>query len=86
MKLVKGLKKTGCVIYALEEQQRAIGLRQASVPLQNLIIVAGNEITGVDPELLDLCDQIIYIPMGGEKRSFNVAIAFGIAAYALTTK
>jgi 23S rRNA (guanosine2251-2'-O)-methyltransferase len=86
VKLVKGLKKTGCVIYALEEHQRAIGLGQVSAPIQNLIIMAGNEITGVDPELLDLCDQIVYIPMSGEKRSFNVAIAFGIAAYALTTK
>jgi 23S rRNA (guanosine2251-2'-O)-methyltransferase len=86
VKLVKGLKKTGCVIYALEEHQRAIGLGQVSAPIQNLILMAGNEITGVDPELLDLCDQIVYIPMSGEKRSFNVAIAFGIAAYALSTK
>jgi tRNA G18 (ribose-2'-O)-methylase SpoU len=30
-----------------------------------------------------LCDTIYYIPMRGQKRSFNVAIAFGIAAYAL---
>jgi 23S rRNA (guanosine2251-2'-O)-methyltransferase len=52
-----------------------------SIP-QSLLIV-GNEVTGVDPGLLDLCDQIFYIPMLGEKTSFNVAIAFGIAAYAL---
>jgi 23S rRNA (guanosine2251-2'-O)-methyltransferase len=37
----------------------------------------------VDPELLDQCDRIYYIPMHGQKRSFNVAVAFGIAAYAL---
>jgi 23S rRNA (guanosine2251-2'-O)-methyltransferase len=86
VKLVKGLKKTGHAIYALEEHQRAIGPGQVPVTLPNLILILGNEITGVDPELLDLCDQILYIPMGGEKRSFNVAIAFGIAAYALTTK
>jgi tRNA G18 (ribose-2'-O)-methylase SpoU len=48
------------------------------------ILIVGNEVTGVDPELLDLCDQIFYIPMRGEKKSFNVAIAFGIAAYALS--
>jgi tRNA G18 (ribose-2'-O)-methylase SpoU len=47
------------------------------------VLLVGNEVTGVDPELLDLCDQIFYIPMRGEKKSFNVAIAFGIAAYAL---
>jgi 23S rRNA (guanosine2251-2'-O)-methyltransferase len=50
------------------------------------VFIVGNEVTGVDPELLDLCDQIFYIPMRGEKKSFNVAIAFGIAAYALRVK
>jgi tRNA G18 (ribose-2'-O)-methylase SpoU len=54
-----------------------------SAPILSVLIV-GNEVTGVDPELLDLCDHIYYIPMRGEKKSFNVAIAFGIAAYAMT--
>ena len=40
-------------------------------------------VTGIDPELLELCDAMYHIPMHGEKKSFNVAIAFGIAAYAL---
>jgi tRNA G18 (ribose-2'-O)-methylase SpoU len=48
-------------------------------------LIVGNEITGVDPELLDLCDEILYIPMRGDKKSFNVAVAFAIAAYALNT-
>jgi tRNA G18 (ribose-2'-O)-methylase SpoU len=50
---------------------------------EHRVLVVGNEVTGVDPELLDLCDQILYIPMRGEKKSFNVAIAFAISAYAL---
>jgi tRNA G18 (ribose-2'-O)-methylase SpoU len=36
--------------------------------------------------LLELCDEIFYIPMRGEKKSFNVAMAFSIAAYALNAK
>jgi tRNA G18 (ribose-2'-O)-methylase SpoU len=87
VKLVRGLKAEGWKIYALEEDARAAeigrspGLTFQSPTLQVLLV--GNEVTGVDPELLDLCDQIFYIPMRGEKKSFNVAIAFGIAAYAL---
>jgi len=46
-------------------------------------LIIGNEIVGVDPHLLDLCDEIYHIPMLGEKKSFNAAVAFGIAAYAL---
>jgi tRNA G18 (ribose-2'-O)-methylase SpoU len=47
------------------------------------VLIAGNEVTGIDPELLVLADSILYIPMRGQKRSFNVANAFSIAAYAL---
>jgi len=86
VKMVKGLKKTGHRIYALEEHKRATDLTLLSGTPQHSILIIGNEVTGVDPELLEICDQILYIPMRGEKRSFNVAIAFGIAAFALSTK
>jgi 23S rRNA (guanosine2251-2'-O)-methyltransferase len=84
--LTKGLKSEGWRISALEEDQRARAISdrasaQPAAPRQVLIV--GNEITGVDPGLLDQCDRIYYIPMHGQKRSYNVAIAFGIAAYAL---
>jgi tRNA G18 (ribose-2'-O)-methylase SpoU len=88
VRLVKGLKGEGWKVYALEDDVRAAEISHApratfkSPTLQVLIV--GNEVTGVDPELLDLCDKIFYIPMRGEKKSFNVAIAFGIAAYALS--
>ena len=84
VKLVKGLRKADRRIYALEEHERAIEISQVvDHPPTDSILIVGNEITGVDQDLLELCDQILYISMGGEKRSFNVAIAFSIAAYAL---
>jgi tRNA G18 (ribose-2'-O)-methylase SpoU len=86
IKLVKGLKKNGRTIYALEVHERAIEIGQLSRPPGDSILIVGNEVTGVDPELLDLCDHLVYIPMIGEKRSFNAAIAFSIAAYALSSK
>ena len=91
VKLVKGLKKEGMNLLALEEDERAKPIKgtSSSVSLhstsaQRNILILGSEVTGVDPELLDLCDEILYIPMRGEKKSFNVAMAFSIAAYALT--
>lgn len=86
LKLVKGLKKEGWRILALEEDQRAKQLNHFSASTQRSVLVIGNEVTGVDPELLDLCDEILYIPMYGDKKSFNVATAFGIAAYELNGK
>lgn len=82
VKLVMGLKKEGWNILALEEDPRAMQI-DVPVKMDNAVLIIGNEITGIDPELLDLCDEIIQIPMHGEKKSFNVAVAFGIAAYAL---
>lgn len=85
VKLVKGLKKEGWVIWALEEERRAKPLKKTKRKIdQRTVLIAGSEVTGVDPELLDLCDEVFYIPMYGEKRSFNVAVAFGIAGFTLS--
>ncbi|HEX9839801.1 MAG TPA: RNA methyltransferase [Anaerolineales bacterium] len=84
LKLVNGLKKEGWKIFALEEDERAVEVGQIGNLTYRTVLIVGNEVTGVDPELLELCDTIYYIPMRGKKRSFNVAIAFGIAAYALS--
>jgi 23S rRNA (guanosine2251-2'-O)-methyltransferase len=85
VKLVKGLKRDGWKVYALEDDTRAVPIKSnphSRTSRQELLIL-GSEVTGIDPELLGLCDAIYYIPMRGEKKSFNVAIAFSIAAYAL---
>lgn len=81
--LITGLKRDGWKVYALEDDARAISIQKQDGREEKSVLILGNEVTGVDPELLDLCDAIYYIPMRGEKKSFNVAIAFGIAAYAM---
>jgi 23S rRNA (guanosine2251-2'-O)-methyltransferase len=85
VKLEKDLKLKGWKVGALEEDQRALPISQFINPQTNspFVLILGSEVTGVDPELLDLADLIYYIPMRGKKRSFNVANAFSIAAYAL---
>jgi len=86
--LVTGLKREGWRIIGLEEHLQGISIEETPSPGGNnkpgVVLIVGNEITGVDPGLLELCDQIMTIPMRGEKKSLNAAIAFGVAAYALT--
>ena len=81
----QNLKKDGHTLIALEQDSRAKSLDVIKVKMlpQTGVLIIGNEITGVDPEILELCDQIVHIPMYGQKRSFNVEVAFAIAAYAL---
>jgi tRNA G18 (ribose-2'-O)-methylase SpoU len=77
------LKAAGNTLVALEQDERSIPLtrfiktQSASLPL---ILIVGNEVTGVDPGLLELSDHIVHIPMLGRKKSLNVEVAFGIAA------
>lgn len=52
-------------------------------PSQKVILVVGNEIVGIDPDILSLCSRTLFIPMQGIKGSLNVSVAFGIAAYHL---
>ena len=49
-----------------------------------IALIIGNETAGIDPGLLALCERIVFIPMAGHKRSLNVAVAYGIAAFWLT--
>lgn len=84
VKLVKGLKKEGWKVFGLEENEKALSINEKKKIKNDAVLIVGNEIAGVDPGLLNLCDQVLFIPMRGEKKSFNVAVAFGIAAQALT--
>jgi tRNA G18 (ribose-2'-O)-methylase SpoU len=84
--LAQSLKAEGKILWALETTPAACSLFEIqSIPAhQALVLVVGNEVSGIDPQILELCDQTLFIPMVGYKRSLNVAVAFGIAAYHLT--
>lgn len=77
------LKQAGTALWALESFPHSISIFQAAqkVPDRPLLLIVGNELAGVDPELLAICDQIVYIPMRGIKESLNVAVAFSIAVF-----
>ena len=50
---------------------------------KHIIMILGNEISGIDPEVLLLANEVVHIPMAGAKTSLNVAVAAGIALYQL---
>lgn len=84
VELISALKQEGWKIYALEETKKAKDIQKLKTnPKEKVVLILGSEVTGVDPDLLKTADEIISIPMQGGKRSFNVSVAFAIAAYAL---
>jgi 23S rRNA (guanosine2251-2'-O)-methyltransferase len=77
------LRNNGYTIVALEQDSRAIMLHDYKTP-DKLVLLLGEEVHGISKELIDQCDEIIEIPMVGEKESFNVSVATGIALYGLS--
>lgn len=76
------LSREGYMIAALEQTDRAIDLAdfKSSKPVA---LVVGNELGGIDEELLDKIALHLQIPMHGQKESFNVAAAAAMALYHL---
>lgn len=77
------LKKQGYQIVALEQNKKSIRLDKFSHP-DNIALLLGEEVNGIEADLLNQCDCIIEIPMKGKKESFNVSVAIGIALYQLS--
>ena len=70
-------------IVALEQATNSVNLRSYHPP-EKIALLLGEEVHGITPELLKQVDDIIEIPMHGQKESFNVSVAAGIALYALS--
>lgn len=89
LEAARTLVNIGRRLWALENDPQASmlyevqSLAAGSGVNHSAVLVVGNEVSGIDPELLALCERVLYLPMHGMKRSYNVAVAFGIAAHYL---
>jgi len=83
--LAQSLKNEGFLLWGVETTPTACSLFEVEPHLtqQPLVLAFGNEVAGLDPGLLELCDLTLWIPMQGYKRSLNVAVTFGITVYFL---
>ena len=83
IEVIKDLKEQGYKICALEQTDSNISYSDIKKSDMPLCLIVGNEITGVNQELIDLCDISIEIPQYGIKQSLNVAVAYGISIFEL---
>lgn len=82
LSLVQDLKEHGWTVASLELSPRSIPLADF-IPQFPLCLILGSELAGVRGDLLELSDAVLAIPMRGKKESLNVAVAAGIALFAL---
>ena len=71
-------------IIAVEQDKKAIDYKKIKKDKKNIALVFGNEVDGLSKEDLKLCDQIVEIPMKGQKESLNVSVAVGIILFSLS--
>ncbi|MEI7631910.1 MAG: TrmH family RNA methyltransferase [bacterium] len=81
--IILKLKKENWTIVALEQTKNSTMLTDFSIK-QKMAIVAGPEVTGIDKNILNLCDSSVEIPMKGKKESLNVSVAAAIALFWIT--
>ena len=82
LSVVRELRAHGYVTLALEQAR-------GSISLENLVaekgrkyaIVAGNEIRGVNQDVVNECDACVEIPQFGTKHSLNVSVSTGMAVW-----
>jgi tRNA G18 (ribose-2'-O)-methylase SpoU len=84
---VKKLQQEGWAVYAVEQAEQSIMLHQFVAPPQRkTALVFGNEVEGVQQEVVSACDGCIEIPQFGTKHSFNIAVAAGIVVWEVYNK
>ena len=78
------LKEQGYRIYAVEQVDDSIKLDALPESLgEKVAVVFGNEVEGVQEELLPFCDGSIEIPQQGTKHSLNISCAAAIVLWEL---
>ena len=81
--LVK-LKNEGWKILALEQTHDSIPLNEFKIESgDKCVLVVGNEVSGVDQDIVDIAEEVLEIPQYGTKHSLNVSVSAGIAIYTL---
>ena len=80
--LIDKLKDQGYRVVGLEQTSQSISLSDYQ-PSSRIALLLGEEVHGISQDLINQCDDLIEIPMFGNKESYNVSVAAGIALYHL---
>ena len=78
---IAGLKRSGYTIVSVEQTEKSVQLNDFKTAVNKVCLVLGNEVGGVDQEIIDISDFCIEIPQFGTKHSLNVSVCAGIVMW-----
>ena len=85
--VISKLKSKDFKVYAIEQVENSIMLPDFRPgKKEKIAVVFGNEVKGVQQNVVDICDGSIEIPQYGTKHSFNVSVSAGIVLWDLFQK
>ncbi len=83
---VEHARSLGYSILAVEQVHNSTPLNTFDWKGQKTALVFGNEVTGVNNEILGLADGCLEIPQWGSKHSLNIAVSAGVVLWELVRK
>ncbi|BDX37023.1 tRNA/rRNA methyltransferase [Tenuifilaceae bacterium CYCD] len=84
---VEQLKANGYKVISIEQAENSHNLiSYQPEPNAKYALVFGNELRGVEQEVVDLSDECIEIPQFGTKHSFNISVSAGIVLWDFFSK
>lgn len=79
---VDKLHSLGYTVYSIEQVKNSVSLESLILDRdQKYAVVLGNEVKGVQQEVVDKCDGCIEIPQFGTKHSLNVSVTAGLVIW-----
>lgn len=87
LQLIQKLQNEDVEIAAIEQADKAVMLNEFyPVKGKKLAVVFGNEVKGVQQEVVSASDYCIEIPQFGTKHSLNISVSCGVVLWDLFTK
>ena len=81
---VEKLQNDGYHCLAIEQAEKSLMLDKfESKNYHKIAVVFGNEVKGVQQEVIDKCDNCIEIPQLGTKHSLNISVSAGVVLWDL---
>jgi 23S rRNA (guanosine2251-2'-O)-methyltransferase len=87
LKACAELKNKGYKLIAVEQTENSTNLMEFETVVNNkYVLIFGNEVHGVNQELINICNAVIEIPQIGTKHSLNVSVTAGICLWEFFVK
>jgi len=82
LQAVQHLQANGYSVWGVEQTENSVSLEQFQIKTgKPYALVFGNEVNGINQDVLNICEKTLEIPQFGTKHSFNVSVSAGIALW-----